>query len=110
MMQEQMQIAGLRKQIRLMFDAIRALLQGKTLSGDSAKFYSPEHKQHFEAKNIQFKIEKESCNPNKLHLSINGTNIIDWCKEQYAYLKQTVKPRISPPSKPRLNKSKCFRR
>lgn len=31
---------------------------GLTSSGVSDKFYSPEHKQHFEAKDIQLKIEK----------------------------------------------------
>jgi hypothetical protein len=51
-MKEQMRIAGLCDQVGLMFDTIRALLFGKTLTGESAKFYSPEHKQHFEAKDI----------------------------------------------------------
>lgn len=85
-----MRIVGLCEQIGLAFDSIRALLFGKTLSGDSAKFYSPEHKQHFEAKDIKLKIEKEPDDPEKLRLSLNGKNIIDWFKEQLTRLKQNI--------------------
>ena len=77
MMNEQMRIVGLCEQIGLVFDSIRALLFGQTLSGDSIKFYSPEHKQHFEAKDIQLKIEKDPNDPGKLRLNLNGQNIID---------------------------------
>ncbi|GGJ95458.1 hypothetical protein [Parabacteroides faecis] len=41
-MKEQMRIVGLCEQIRLTFDSIRSLLFGKTLSGESVKFYSPD--------------------------------------------------------------------
>lgn len=82
------------EQIGLTFNNIRALLSGKTLSGDSAKLYSPEHERHFETKDIKLKIEKEPDNPEKLRLSLNGKNIIDWFREQFSRLKQTIKPRI----------------
>jgi chromosome segregation ATPase len=77
MIKEQIRIAGLCEQVGLVFDSIRALLFRKTLSGESAKFYSPEHKQHFEVKDIQLKIEKDPDNPGKLRLSLNGQNIFD---------------------------------
>ena len=94
MMKEQMRIVGLCEQIGLTFDSIRSLLFGKTLSGDSVKFYSPEHKQHFQAKVVQLKIEKEPDNPDKLRLSLNGQNIIDWFKQKFQELKQAVKPNL----------------
>ncbi|MDR0681909.1 MAG: plasmid recombination protein, partial [Dysgonamonadaceae bacterium] len=81
MMPEQMRIVGLCEQIGLTFDSIRSLLFGKTLSSKSAKFYSPEHKQHFEAKDVQLKIEKEPDTPGKLRLSLNGQNILEWFKQ-----------------------------
>ena len=109
-MKEQMRIVGLCEQIGLTFDSIRSLLFGKTLSGDSVKFYSPEHKQHFQAKVVQLKIEKEPDSPDKLRLSLNGQNIIDWFKQKYQELKQAVKPHIKPPAKPEMEKSKGFKR
>lgn len=56
MMEEQMQIAGLCELGGLVFDSIRTLLFDKILSVESAKFYTLEHKQYFEAKDIQLKI------------------------------------------------------
>lgn len=96
MMKEQMRIVGLCEQIGLAFDNIRALLFGKTLTGESAKFYSPEHKQHFEAKNIQLKIEKDPDTLGKFRLSLNGQNILDWFRLKYQEIKQTVRPHIKP--------------
>lgn len=87
-------------------DSIRALLFGKTLSGNSAKFYSPEHKQRFEAKDIQLKIEKEPENPEKLRLSLNGQNILDWFKQKYQEVKQATNYYKRPGTKPEEGKSK----
>jgi len=72
-------------------------LFGKTLSGDSVKLYSPEHKQHFQAKDVQLKIEKEPDNPGKLRISLNGQNIMDWFKEQFKKLSQTIRRPIIQP-------------
>ena len=110
MMQEQMRIVGVCETIGLTFDSIHSLLFGKTLSGDSVKLYSPEHKQHFQAKNIELKIEKEPDNPNKLRLSLNGQNIMDWFKQKYQELRQAMKPHIKPPAKPEIGKNKGFKR
>lgn len=96
MMKEQMRIVGLCEQIGLTFDSIRALLFGKTLFGDSVKFYSLEHKQHFEAKDIQLKIEKEPDDSGKFRLNLNGQNIIDWFKEQSGKLWQAIRPNMKP--------------
>ena len=46
-MPEQMCIVGLCEQIGLTFDPIRPILSGKTLTGDSVKLYSHEHKTAF---------------------------------------------------------------
>ena len=83
MMKEQMRIVGLCEQIGLTFDSIRWLLFGKALPGDFAKFYSPEHKQYFQAKDVQLKIEKEADDAKKLRLTLNGQNIMDWYKQKY---------------------------
>ena len=96
MMKEQMRIVGLCEQIGLTFDSIRSLLFGKNLSSDSVKLYSPEHKQYFQAKAVQLKIEKEPNASDKLRLSLNGQNIIDWFKQKFQELKQAVKPNLKP--------------
>lgn len=96
MMKEQMRVAGLCKQVGLVFDSIRALLFGKTLTGESAKSYSPEHKQHFEAKDIELKVAKDPDSPGKLFLSLNEQNILDWFRQKYQEIKQTVRPHITP--------------
>lgn len=110
MMKEQMRIVGLCEQIGLVLDSICALLFGKTLSGESAKFYSPEHKQYFEAKDIQLKIEKEPDNPGKLRLSLNEQNIIDWFKQKYQEAKQAVRPHVKPVPKSPTNENKGIKR
>jgi hypothetical protein len=97
LMPEQMRFIGLCEQIELTFDTIRTLLFGKTLTSDSVKLYSPEHQQHFQAKDIQLKIEKEADNPGRLHLSLNGQNIIDWFKEQFNKLHQGIRSPIIQP-------------
>jgi hypothetical protein len=108
-MPEHMRIVGLCEQIGLTFDTIRSLLFGKTLTGDSVKLYSPEHKQHFQAKDIQLKIEKEPDNPSKLRLSLNGQSIMDWFKQKYQELRQAIKPHIKLPAKPEMGKNKGFK-
>jgi hypothetical protein len=110
MMKEQLRIAGLCEQIGLTFEHIRGLLSGRTLTGNTTKFFSPEHSRHFEAKDIQLKIEKEPDDPNKLRLSLNGQNILDWFKQQFQELRQIVRPQIRPAAKPEMGKNKGIRR
>ncbi len=96
MMKEQLNIAQLCEKIGLGLNAIKRLLEGKTLTANAFKFYSPEHKQHFEAKEIRLKIEKEPDNPEKLRLSLNGSNIMDWFREKYNTLKKRITTNIKP--------------
>ncbi|NCB48810.1 MAG: hypothetical protein EOM55_04275 [Clostridia bacterium] len=100
---------GLYEQIGLVFDSIRALLFGQPLSGNSIKFYSPEHKQYFEAKDIQLKIKKEPDNPGKLRLNLNGQNIIDWFKQKFKEQKQTTNYYKRPSIKSEEGESKGFK-
>ena len=107
---------------RLGFRLHSCVLFGKTLTGESAKFYSPEHKQHFEAKDIELKVAKDPDSPGKLFLSLNEQNILDWFRQKYQEIKQTVRPHITPIpqnkredkeykllAKPELNKGKVLR-
>lgn len=96
MMKEQLRIAGLCEQIGLAFNPIRYLLEGKTLKGEQFKFYSPEHKEHFEAKDISLKMEKEPDNPEKLRLSLNGQDILDWFRQKFQELKRNVEQKFRP--------------
>jgi len=90
MMKEQIRIAGFCEKIGLAFESIKKLLNGITLTSKAFKFYSPEHNQHFEAKDIQLKIEKETDNPEKLHLNLNGENIANWFNRKYQELQKTI--------------------
>jgi FtsZ-binding cell division protein ZapB len=92
MMKEQLQIAALCHTIGLAVESIKALLAGKTLTGKSFSFFSPEHNQKFTAENVKLKIEKEQDNPNKWHLNLNGMNISDWFREKYQEVQRKVVP------------------
>ncbi|KAA6330963.1 Plasmid recombination enzyme [termite gut metagenome] len=105
MMKEQVRIAALCQKIGFTIEAIRQLLKGITLSIASGKLYSSEYKQYFEVKDAQVKIEKEPDNPNKLRLTINSTNILEWFKLKYKELQQ----RISFNSPHNLTKNKRVR-
>jgi len=69
-------------------NSIIKLLEGKTLTANSLKFYSPDHKQYFEAKEIRLKIDKEPDHPEELRLNLNGNNILDWFKQKYQQAQQ----------------------
>jgi hypothetical protein len=91
MMKEQLRIAELCRRIGFTIDAVKQLLRGITIPIHSGKLYSLEHKQYFEVKDTQVKIEKELDNPNKLKLAINGMNIVDWFKQKYKEFQQRIK-------------------
>jgi cell fate (sporulation/competence/biofilm development) regulator YmcA (YheA/YmcA/DUF963 family) len=42
-------------------------------------------------KDAKVKIEKESDNPNKLRLAINGMNVVDWFRQKYKEVQQKIK-------------------
>jgi len=94
MMKEQIRIAGFCEKIGLAFESIKKLLNGITLTSKAFKFYSPEHNQHFEAKDIQLKIEKEPDSPEKLRLNLNGENIKDWFNRKHQELQKTITPKL----------------
>ena len=99
MMKEQLRIANLCEKVGLGFEYVRMLFDGKNLTAKSFSFFSPEHNLKFEATDIKLKVEKEVDNPNKLQLSINGVDILDWFREKYKKLLESQKTKISEPSK-----------
>ena len=92
MIKEQLRIANLCKTIGLGIKYIKILFEGKNLTADSYSFFSPEHNQKFEAKDVKLRIEKEPDNPNKLRLNLNGVNILDWLREKYKQINESIKP------------------
>lgn len=91
MMKEQLRIANLCEKIGLGIEYIRMLFEGRNLTAKSFSFFSPEHNRKFEATDIKLKIEKEPDNPNKLKLTLNGTNILEWFKLKYKELQEKLK-------------------
>lgn len=106
LMKEQLRIADFCEKIGLAFESIKSLLSGKTLTANVFKLYSPEYDQHFEAKDLRLKMEKEPGNPEKLRLNLNGENILDWFKQKYQEVKQVVRPHVRPIQKPEIRENK----
>ncbi|WP_321332549.1 MobV family relaxase [uncultured Bacteroides sp.] len=94
---ERLRIAQLCKAIGLTIDATKRLFNGESLSV-TGKLHSPEHNQYFEAKDAKLQLFKDRENPDKLKLSINGKNIIDWFRLKFQELKQSVRA-IQKPEK-----------
>ncbi|MCD7972028.1 MAG: plasmid recombination protein [Candidatus Azobacteroides sp.] len=92
---ERLRIAQLCKGIGLTIDAIKQLFTGEAVTM-SGKLHSPEHNQSFSVQDAKLQLFKESKNSERLKLSINGHNIIEWFKEQFVKLRQTVRPNIKP--------------
>ena len=92
---ERLRIVQLCKGIGLMIDSIKQLFKGEPLSF-TGKLYSPEHNQSFNVQDAKLQLFKESKDSDRLKLSINGQNIIDWFKQNYQELKQSVKQYIKP--------------
>lgn len=101
LMKEQLRIAILCEKIGLAVNSIIKLLEGKSLTAASFKFYSPEHKLHFESKEVRLKIEKETDNPEKLRLNMNGNNILDWFRIKFKELNQRTRINIQSKGKSR---------
>lgn len=91
---EYMRIAQLCKLVGLTIDATKRLFKGETIIAND-KLYSSEHKQEFSVKDGKLKLFKESKDSDKLKLSINGQNILEWFKERYQEIKQTAKMQIN---------------
>lgn len=101
---ERLQIAQLCKVVGLAIDAIKQLFKGEIVTVNG-KLHSPEHDQSFSVQDAKLQLFKDRDNPNKLKLSINGKNILDWFKQKYQEIKQAVRPHIKPPK----NKGKGIR-
>ena len=94
---ERLRIAQLCKAIGLAVDAVKRLFKGEEIMV-TGTLHSPEHNRSFEVQNIKLQLLKDKDNPNKLKLFINGKYIIDWFKQKYQELKQSVRT-IQKPEK-----------
>lgn len=92
---ERLRIAQLCKGIGLAIDAIKQLFKGEVVTV-TGKLHSPEHNHSFNVQDAKLQLFKESKDSDRLKLSINGQNIIDWFKEQFGKLRQTIRPHIKP--------------
>lgn len=94
---ERLRIAQLCKGIGLAVDAIKRLFKGEEIMV-TGTLHSSEHSRSFKVQNIKLQLLKDKDNPNKLKLFINGKYIIDWFKQKYQELKQSVRT-IQQPEK-----------
>lgn len=100
--------ARLGKAVGLTVDAIKRLFSGETITTDG-HLYSPEHKRTFEIKDAKIQVVQEDNqpgSPGKLLLSVNGKEITEWFKEQFAKVRQTIRPHIKPPKRDDINERK----
>ena len=92
---ENLQMAQLCRSIGLPVDMIKRLFTGEAVSY-SGKLRSPEHDRDFNVQDAKLQLYKEKNNPNNLHLSLNGQNILEWFKRKYDDLQRLAKPHIKP--------------
>lgn len=108
MIKEQLRIADFCQKIGLGIEYIKKLFEGRNLTAKSFSFFSPEHNRKFRAEDVNLKVDKEPCNSNKLRLSLNGENIVDWFKYKFEELQKTTEPKFGK-NKTELGKSKGFK-
>lgn len=106
---ESLRMAQLCKGVGLAIDTIKQLFTGEAVLF-TGKLHSPEHDQSFDVQDAKLQIFKEQGSPDKFRLSLNGQNILDWFKQKYQEIKQTIRPHIKPPAKPEVGKNKGFKR
>ncbi|MCC8197172.1 MAG: hypothetical protein LIP06_00960 [Tannerellaceae bacterium] len=106
---ERLRIAQLCKGIGLTIDTIKRLFKGEALTV-TGKLHSPEHNQSFSVQDAKLQLFKESKDSDKLKLSINGQNIIDWFKQKYQELKQATSYYKRPTIKSEVEKNKGIKR
>lgn len=93
---ERLRMAQLCKGIGLAIDTVKQVFKGEPVPY-TGKLHSPEHNQDFDVKDAKLQLFKESKDSDRLKLTINGKNIIDWFKQKYQELKQAIRPYIKPP-------------
>lgn len=106
---ENLRIAQLCKGVGLAIDTIKQLFTGEAVLF-TGKLHSPEHDHDFNVQDAKLQIFKEQDNPDRFRLSLNSQNILDWFKQKYQEIKQTIRPHIKPPAKPEVGKNKGFKR
>lgn len=93
---ENLHIAQLCRGIGLAVDTIKQLFTGAEVLF-TGKLHSSQHDRYFDVQDAKLQLYKEHNKPDKLHLSLNGQNIIDWFKQQFSKLNQTIsRPIIQP--------------
>lgn len=92
---ERLRIAQLCKGAGLTIDTIKQLFKGEAVTV-TGKLHYPEHNQPFNVQDAKLQLFKESKDSDKLKLSINGQNIIDWFKQQFDKIQHAIKPHIKP--------------
>jgi predicted RNase H-like nuclease (RuvC/YqgF family) len=92
-MGENLRIASLGRGIGLTVETIKRLFNGETITV-TGKLFSLEHDRNFDVKEAKLRLSKEPDDPQKLRLSLNGQNIIDWFREQFHKLQQVFRPSI----------------
>ena len=102
---ERLRIAQLCKAVGLAIDTIKQLFKGDAVTV-TGKLYSPEHDQSFSVQDAKLQLFKEGKGSDRLKLSINGQNIIDWFKQKYQEVVQTASYYKRPNIKPEEGKSK----
>lgn len=95
---ENLQMAQLCRDIGLAIETIKEIFTSKEVTV-AGKLYSQEHDQYFNVQDDKLQLYKEHDKPDKLHLSLNGQNIIDWFKEQFNKLHQTIRQPVITPKK-----------
>lgn len=88
---ERLRIAQLCNGIGLTIDSTKKIFTGKELTV-TGKLHSPEHNQSFNVQDVKLQLFRERDNPDRLKLSINGQNILDWFKLKYQNFKQFIVP------------------
>ena len=105
-LKERLRITQLCKGIGLAVDTIKRLFKGEAITV-TGKLYSTEHKEAFSVKEGKLQLFKDRDNPDKLKLSINGKNIVNWFRDRYEDFQKTI--RIKAKQKQEIGNSKVFK-
>lgn len=103
-MAESLRITQYCQSIGLAVDTIKKLFTGKAVSY-SGKLRSPEHDRDFSVQDAKLQLYKEKDKPDKIHLSFNGENIVDWFQQKYQAMKQAVEQRYRPKKMSNMEKN-----
>jgi hypothetical protein len=91
---ENLRMARFCKDVGLTMDDTRTLFSAGAVTV-TGKLRSPEHDRDFEVQDAKLQLCKRPDSPT-LFLHLNGKNILDWFREQFDKLKQTVRTYVRP--------------